>query len=228
MRRHGRIIMGLPNTPFSLPLELSPVALLVAFVLTLVAVLPGAQSLARAHTLDTSERASGMIGICLALLIQAFLATEAGWVLRPFRNGQVSAFVLNLSASVTFLFVAFVFWRRRRSGMIDVVAKVTDSSTHISQRGLAGSFVSTMASSAGDIPQITIAALVCAAFTPLSTLIGSVIALWAASITAAWSQRAFISLDVATKIAFAVFSVIGVLTLAVTLLTALSPNLLGP
>jgi hypothetical protein len=75
-----------PNTPFSLPLQLSTGALLIAFAVVFLALLPDAEALTQLPI----RRAGALAWVGVAVFAQLFLAVESGWLLRPLRLGSGS------------------------------------------------------------------------------------------------------------------------------------------
>jgi hypothetical protein len=187
----------------------------VALVLTLVAGLPDARELAVMRRLNVTRRATAVIGIAAACLVQVLVATEAGWVLRPLRLGHVSGLIVQGCVGLAFAFIALVFWRRRVAGT--KVRKPADATAEGGPGWRQGLFwcVAVIASPLLDVPQLIVAALVSATLQPLSTLMGSVAALWATLVIVNATQRQLVNRAHAYAIGSVVFVIASLVSLLV-------------
>jgi Ca2+/H+ antiporter, TMEM165/GDT1 family len=177
------------------------------FVVIFVAELPDKTALA-ALVLATRYRPLPVfLGAALALTVQSVVAIAAGGLL-----SLLPARPVHVGAGVLFIVSAVVMWRRKGADSPDP-RKSGEPGTSLSfLRALASTFGVVFVAEWGDLTQLGTAALAARYKTPVTVFCAATLALWAVTgIAVLVGNRAgaFLKPEVTTRIAAAIFVVVG-------------------
>jgi putative Ca2+/H+ antiporter (TMEM165/GDT1 family) len=177
------------------------------FVVIFVAEVPDKTALSALVLATRYRPLPVLLGAALALSVQSLVAIAAGGLL-----SLLPARPVHVGAGVLFIVSAIVMWRRKAADSPDP-RKSSEPGTSMSfLRAFASTFVVVFLAEWGDLTQLATAALAARYKTPVTVFCAATLALWAVTgiaVLVGNRARAFLKPEVTTRIAAAIFVVVG-------------------